>query len=113
MGDEATKDTITLEIQAEISKFTPTPESPSTVSVIIHGKAYPNVSSGSPFGAGFTCNSLEEAIAKIREYAEEQKKWFENGYFRPVKVKLTIKDNLTPAKQTSLADFLTQKSPSF
>jgi len=101
------KDTITLEIHAEISKFTPTPENPSTVSVI------PNVSSGSPFGAGFTCNSLEEAIAKIREYAEEQKKWFENGYFRPVKVKLTIKDNLTPAKQTSLADFLTQKSPSF
>ena len=53
------KDTITLEIQAEISKFTPTPDNPSTVSVIIHGKAYPNVSSGSPFGAGFTCNSLE------------------------------------------------------
>jgi len=107
------KEKITLEIQAEISKFTPTPDNPSTVSVIVEGKAYPDVSSGSPFGYSFTCNSLEEAIAKIREYAEEQKKWFENSYFRPVKVKLSIKDNLAPAKQTALADFFTQKSPSF
>jgi len=83
---------IILKVEAIIARREPTKLNPYPISLSINGRAYPRISSGSYFGFGGSYNDVKEAKNALEKYLENEIEWFEKSYFRPVKVKLTVKN---------------------
>jgi len=85
---------IILKIEAVIIRRKPSKLNPHPISLSISGKAYPRISSGSRFGYAGSFNTVEEAERALKEYLDDQAEWFRESYFRPVKIKLTVKNEV-------------------
>jgi len=93
---------ITIEMTATITKVEPTPQNPNTIDLHVEGRAYPHVSSGSPFGFGGRYSTVEEAKASLQRQVQSHKEWF-SDYRRPIEVKLKVVNQLE--KQQDLVQF--------
>jgi hypothetical protein len=104
--EEADRNTpITLEITATISKVSPTPQNPNTVELKLDGRAYPYVTSGSPFGFIGSYTTVQKAKAELQHLVEDYKAWF-SSYGRPVELKLKTTNN---AEQQDLTQYIARK----
>ena len=85
---------IILKIEAVMTKREPTELNPCPISLSVSGRAYPRVSSGSNFGYAASFNTVEEAEKALKEYLDDQVDWFRKSYFRPVKLRLTLRNEV-------------------
>jgi len=96
-----------LEIVARIEKRQPTELSPHPIALWIEGRAYPDVSSGSPFGGVTSHDTVEEALEELHKTVEAEKNWF-SCYGRPVVVKKRVfhDSDLEPSSSPEALDWL-------
>ena len=87
-------DRIILKVEAIIAKREPTELNPCPISLWVNGKAYPKVSSGSHFGYGASFNTIEEAEEGLKEYLDDLVDWFRKSYFRPIRLRLTLRNEI-------------------
>jgi len=85
---------IILKVEAAIAKREPTKLNPHPISLSVSGRAYPRVSSGSRFAYGASFNTVEEAKKALKEYLDDQVDWFRKSYFRPVKLRLILRNEV-------------------